>query len=70
MSRQKYLQMVVTLAVLSMPFSANAADAPINAGAGTTVTVGDNYEIEMTGKVLQLLQQLRMQTLRWVMMQK
>lgn len=49
MSRQKYLQMVVTLAVLSMPFSANAADAPINAGAGTTVTVGDNYEIEMTG---------------------
>ena len=49
MSIQKYLQMVVTFAVLSMPFSANAADAPINAGAGTTVTVGDNYEIEMTG---------------------
>lgn len=49
MSRQKYLQMVVTLAVLSMPFSANAADTPINAGVGAIVTVGDNYEIEMTG---------------------
>ena len=59
MSRQKYLQMVVTLAVLSMPFSANAADAPINAGAGTTVTVGDHYEIEMMLSVLKPVQIIR-----------
>lgn len=49
MSRQKYLQMVVTVAVLGMSFTVNAADSPIDAGIGEVVTVGDNYEIGMNG---------------------